>query len=559
MICARCGADVSEGSKFCPHCGAAVKAENAKLSRSFFRPGDSLTGRAAAESDKMPEQPYRVSDPCAHCPHCGAKIALGNTFCTACGRCLGAESMDVPRKKRSVLLYISAFAVCIAFIAGIFLLGRTEKSKAEPSASSLEDENASFLCGSWYTYSGGTASPGAGSIAGATAMELHLERTMEAQLIYYVTNSDVYASYTGTWDPTVLSENTAKITLQLVGDNTAPNEEYAEPYKPYNATITVQVDQNSMAVVTETGDRQSLLAGITFERDLTLQRWTERELASGVRKITPEEAHAIYETFFCENYLYTDLVCLADVTHDGLDEMIVVHFPDDQEIDGYVYTIDENKQVNLIFSNIGYRFHAGGYFNWYIRESPTGFILAGEDGYWSTGYGTLAFHEYYLTQDGGVCEISSVSVTSFDYSTDEEISAAFERYQDRVSQIKASLYTIYSCPGNGYDADTIAMHPMTASDIFSVAEPAENAIIGHWTYNHELYGAVGVFAFESDGTGYISVFGNVQYEFTYYVIDNMAVLTIDGDSTICTFERDGDEMYWEMSGETYYLTYREGE
>ena len=103
------------------------------------------------------------------------------------------------------------------------------------------------------------------------------------------------------------------------------------------------------------------------------------------------------------------------------------------------------------------------------------------------------------------------------------------------------------------------MYPMTASDIFSVAEPAENAIIGHWTYNDELYGAVGVFAFEPDGTGYISVFGNVQYEFTYYVIDNMAVLTIDGDSTICTFERDGDEMYWEMSGKTYYLTYREGE
>lgn len=622
MICQKCGASLTDDNLFCPYCGTEIGTstnKNVTSHNAFTVPTDLLNSEEscrisfadstshADDREKTPaaycasgyfsragtlgeepaggapvQPPHRVNDPQGRkhidadpdmrCPYCGAAVGAENTFCSACGHRLKAGGVGSSKKKKRILTSIAASAACIALIVGVVLLGNTKRSEseytgsdpysgsaeAEPNDADNVSEQASFLCGSWYTYSGGKANLNAGVIIGVDAMELHLERTMEAQLIYYVTSSDVYVSYAGTWSPTVLTENTAKITLQLTGGYAELGEQYEEPQNPYNTTITVQVNQSCMTV-TETDDAQSPLTGRTFERDLLLQDWIDRELSSAVRQITPEEVHSIYEAFFCENFLATDLVCLADVTHDGLDEMIVVHFCDDQniEIDGYVYTIDENMQVNLIYSRVGSTFHVRGFFNWYIRETATGFILGSEEGHWSTGYGELSFHEYYLAQDGTVRDISSVSVASSDYATEEEIAAAFDHYTELKSGMKANLYTIYACPQNGYDADTIAMYPMDPTDIFSIETPDEAEIIGHWTYHHELYGAVGIFAFEPDGTGYISIFDNVQYEYTYYVIDDTAFLTIDGDMSICTFERNGDEMNWQMGGQTYYLTYRE--
>lgn len=622
MICQKCGASLTDDNLFCPYCGTEIgtsTSKNVTSHRAFTVPTDVLnseeSGRIsfadstshADDREKTPsaycasgyfsragslgeepaggasvQPPHRANDPQGQkhidadpdmrCLYCGAAVGAENTFCSACGHCLKAGSVGSSKKKKRILTSIAAAAACIALIVGVVLLGNTKRSEseykesdpysgcaeAEPNDADNVSEQASFLYGSWYTYSGGKANLNAGVIIGVDAMELHLERTMEAKLIYYVTSSDVYVSYAGTWSPTVLSENTAEITLQLTGGYAELGEQYEEPQNLYNTTITVQVNQSCMTVA-ETDDAQSPLAGRTFERDLLLQDWIDRELSSAVRQITPEEVHSIYEAFFCENFLATDLVCLADVTHDGLDEMIVVHFCDEMKarIEGLVYTIDENRQVKLIFTKVGSAFNAGGFFNWYIQESPTGFLLASEDGHWSTGHGTLAYHEYYLTCDGVICDVASDSVTSLDYNTDEEITAAFYQYKDRIAVRKSSFYTIYSCPENGYDEDTIALYPSKPSDIFSVAEPDENAILGQWTYNHELYGAVGIFAFEPDGTGYISIFDNVQYEYTYYVIDDTAFLTIDGDMSICTFERNGDEMYWQMGGQTYYLTYRE--
>lgn len=578
MLCHHCGETLTGGSVFCPRCGARVgraAAESAGTDGPFFRPAGSLTqettGKAAPESDKTPDRSYRAPESDAHCPHCGAAVVPGGAFCTACGRRFNAAKPDNARKKKRILLSLGAFAACALLIVGIFLLGKTESPGAEPDAPAISAESREptaptaeavtqspdFLYGSWYSYSGGMAYPDVGYIVGADVTELHLERTKEATLLYYVTSSDIYYSYTGTWSATVLSENTARITLQLSGGFLGLGDS-EEPHNPYNATITVRADGDFLTV-TETEDERSPLAGRTLERDLLLEDWVERELSSVVRQITPEQAHSIYETFFCENYSYADRVCLADVTHDGLDEMIVVHFCDEMNarVEGLVYTIDENRQVKLIFTKVGSSCNAGGFFNWYIQESPTGFLLANEDGHWSTGHGSLSYHEYYLTRDGGICEVAYDSVTSLDYSTDEEITAAFDRYKARIAERKASFYTIYSFPQNGYDEDTIALYPTTPSDIFFVEEPDENAIIGHWTYNHELYGPVGVFTFEPDRTGNISIFGNVKYEYTYSVIDDTAFLNIDGKTSVCTFERSGDDLYWYMGGETYYLTWRD--
>lgn len=526
------------------------------------------------------EEPVLVA-PVVYCPYCGAAIVPESKFCSACSRCLIEDPVKPcltedcarpSRKKKWIRIGIVAFAACAAVIAGIFLIGKekhpepesnqpesySESTTTEPTHTEAEPDLISSLCGDWYAYSGEKTDSSAGAIVGAEATELHLESTMEAELVSYVANSDVYASYTGTWSPTILAENSASITLQLAGGYLGLDEQDEGTATPFTIVITVEVAQNIMTV-TDTDNAQSPLANVTFERDLPLQEWIDRELSSGTRNVTSEEMHSIYEAFFCENYLATDLVCLADVTHDGIDEMIVVHFCDEMntEIDGYVYSIDENMQVKEIYSRVGSAFHAGGFFNWYIRETESGFVLASEEGYWGTGIGSLSFHEYYLTSDGTLCEISSVSVSSLDYTTEEEIEDAFNEYSEQVSLVKAGLYTIFSCPQNGYDTDTIAMYPMDPTTVFSVKSLDEAKIIGEWTYRHDMYGAVGIFAFEPDGTGYISIFGNVKYEYTYEVIGDTAFLTIDDNVTICTFERDGDEMYWHMGGETYYLTYRD--
>ncbi len=197
---------------------------------------------------------------------------------------------------------------------------------------------------------------------------------------------------------------------------------------------------------------------------------TPTDLPEPTPGISAEQARALYETYFWKEFSTNDLACMADVTHDGVDELIVVHFCDEEgeRIEGYVFTIDEKEQVKGIYSKVGSAFHVGGYFNWYIREGDSGFILGSEEGYWNTGHGELTFHEYYLTQDGAVQDISSVSVNSEDYVTEGGISDAFDRYTEREAQVKGQMYTLYCCPGNGDDADAIARYPMDPMALFSV-------------------------------------------------------------------------------------------
>lgn len=190
--------------------------------------------------------------------------------------------------------------------------------------------------------------------------------------------------------------------------------------------------------------------------------------------LSAEQTAALYRNYFYDAFSSSDLVCLADVTHDGTDEMIVVHFFDEEgaRIEGYVFTIGADEHIRMIYSRKGSVFHAGGFFNWYIRESDSGFLLGSEDGYFNTGYGHLTFHEYFLSQDGDVQDVDSVSISSEDYDTHDEINAAFDRYEAQAAELKSRLYTIYACPQRGYDTDTIAMYPMDPADVFP--QPAES-------------------------------------------------------------------------------------
>lgn len=473
MICKKCGNVIADDSTFCTKCGAE-------------------TDRFRFQSSLSPEskQCQRQLSPAMRCPRCGEAISVGSRFCSTCGHSLEANCAAASGKKH-LRLWLAAVTVCIVLAAGLFLFMQSGKGRGVPAVTEPQTESqvlasssqeasdpeniqtedgfasASFLFGSWYSYSGENAQYTDTTILAAEATEFHFLPTKEAKLIYYVGNTDYYVAYSGTWSPTVLSDQTARITLDLVGGASELGS-YEEPNSPLNDTITVQVNQDGYLKILDAGDMSPSLLNATFEKDLLLEDWIKRELASATPSLSQNEIRTKYSDYFFWHFPDTDMVCLADVTHDGVDDMIVIHFSDEMksQIDGYVYTIDENRQIQLIYSKTGSAFHTGGYFTWYIKETPSGCILASEEGYWSTGLGELTFHEYYLTQDGAVIDVYSTMVSSNYYGTMEEISDAFDVYAAQIQERKKDLYTLFSCPENGMDMATIANYPMSPYDTF---------------------------------------------------------------------------------------------
>lgn len=450
----------------------------------------STAGRSSSsmgQRDNFMQNSPVYAAPKMKCPHCGAQISSGSTYCTECGCRMNGNNAEAPAKTKKLFFWISAAAiVCIAVIASILLLANprdtgnvsvqgpkdregsvsetatrgdeTVKNETQKTATNETETDTTFLIGTWYLYTKGQIIQSTGGRGGAEVMKLSLSHSKKAELAFYVMNSDVVSTYSGTWVATVLSDNTVDIKLQLVGGYSEVGTSL-KANDTYNVTMTVRVEGKMMTVLDSTA-AQAGYVGRTLERDLSYETWSGREAEALCSK---------YESFFYSNYKSKDLVCLADVTHDGDDEMIVVHFCDNEpfEIDGYVYTIDENDQIKLIYSRTGYPTHIGGFFNWYIKKTSSGYFLASEEGFWSTCIGELTFHEYYLTKNGAVCDISSVSVCSSDYASIEESGNAYEVYAARMAEMKSDFYTIYSCPQDGYDKDTIGMYPMSPSNVFS--------------------------------------------------------------------------------------------
>lgn len=185
----------------------------------------------------------------------------------------------------------------------------------------------------------------------------------------------------------------------------------------------------------------------------------------------PEEVHDLYEAYFCENFLATDRACLVDVTHDGIDEMLVIQFSDEvgTYIYGYVYSVDEKGDVKRIYSTTGSNYNIGGYFQWFIKETTDGFILAREEGHWSTGLGELYYYEYYLNQDGTINILDSAQVSSLDYNSVEDSMAACGLFNALVEKKKSDFYTLYSAPAGDNDPDTLGSYPMNAADYFDIS------------------------------------------------------------------------------------------
>ena len=85
--CPRCGAQVSNGSKFCPHCGLNFKKYQQEQAAKQARQSASTSGQTKA-SQAANVRSY------IYCPHCGKKVLQNNKFCPYCGHPLHAYVND---------------------------------------------------------------------------------------------------------------------------------------------------------------------------------------------------------------------------------------------------------------------------------------------------------------------------------------------------------------------------------------------------------------------------------------------------------------------------------
>lgn len=166
----------------------------------------------------------------------------------------------------------------------------------------------------------------------------------------------------------------------------------------------------------------------------------------------------LYKSYFLDNYSLDDLVCLADVTHDGIDDMIVI--TDDENvgdikfsmfIKGLVYTV-VNNEVKQIYEKNGCTSHSGGFFCWYLTESGN---LADEVHSMWQGMGEVRFDEYYITNSGERIEQNSIVLSSETPEVDENghvTSEAQQKYINAVDKKMKSSYLLYSV----YTESTVA-------------------------------------------------------------------------------------------------------
>ena len=84
-------------------------------------------------------------------------------------------------------------------------------------------------------------------------------------------------------------------------------------------------------------------------------------------------ATAELKTFFYENFSPDDKVVIADVTHDGINDMIVIIQEDEWSYECILCIGSETNEMTKIQLDRGGNFHAGGFFNIYIRQTEDGF------------------------------------------------------------------------------------------------------------------------------------------------------------------------------------------
>lgn len=180
----------------------------------------------------------------------------------------------------------------------------------------------------------------------------------------------------------------------------------------------------------------------------------EQAVAS-VESPFPEDAtyYDVFKYAFYSLFDADDLVCLADVTHDGVPEMLVVTVEENGPVYGYVYQFLSSDSIRLIWFKEGGSFHCDGYFAWYLRETEKGYDLVEETFDMGCGIGILTCEEYFLAGSSRVV-IDTIYVSSDEDpdpnsgvgSVSEE---AYDRYVQFLNEKLSSCAVIYRNESSG--------------------------------------------------------------------------------------------------------------
>ena len=121
---------------------------------------------------------------------------------------------------------------------------------------------------------------------------------------------------------------------------------------------------------------------------------------------TAQKIENIYRDFVAQNFSGKYVALKADVTHDGIEDLIVVHYEDAEgwdgayEQNGYVYTWTPTE-IKLLKQEYAANIHNYTGLLWYLRKIDGGmYNLIDIDCYINQGYNTATIREISLTSNG---------------------------------------------------------------------------------------------------------------------------------------------------------------
>lgn len=181
-------------------------------------------------------------------------------------------------------------------------------------------------------------------------------------------------------------------------------------------------------------------------------------------------AVAAYKNYFYDYFKESDYAYLADVTHDGVEDMLVVQKSSENEcrLYAWIFTIEDNGTIKEIYQERTGVDHASGFFNWFIKTGDDGTANLGREyyGLWHS-YGAEIFVESYFDNEGNEYPIEQIEVNSDDPSSvgaDGAVtSEALRKFNEQVFEHKKAngfrkIYESYSS-GPEYAVSSVETTP----------------------------------------------------------------------------------------------------
>jgi len=201
----------------------------------------------------------------------------------------------------------------------------------------------------------------------------------------------------------------------------------------------------------------------------------------------------LFERFYYDNitdHEYTN-VFMADLDHDGNDEMVLVYYKDaiSQGILKWVKVYKQyDKDIQLIYQDEGGGDHASGYFNMFLHKiGGRDYLGQSTNAMWQ-GYGYLTYRIFYINpvpgrMDYSENEIKIYSITAGNGSeiriTDQE-SIDYENKKKEL--LKQAIVLVDSEDGN-------EQFRSKATDIWNLPSNEWKEINGRWFY-YDAYGFI---------------------------------------------------------------------